>query len=241
MYLTQKMTRLQVAERIKEFPVAILPFGSTEQHGPHLPLGTDIFIAEKLAGLVSEKTGAMVFPSLNFGYSWGWRDIPGTVTIPQEHLQILLTDIIKSVERYGIKLLILLNGHEANNSAMKYAIRQAQDDTVMKILGMFYPGSGKLYEQYMTSPTWGGMFHACEFETSLMLETDESLVDMSLACREYPERPILYGMDNSSIGSISKSGVYGDATLATKEKGNKLLMGFADNISNIIKTAYHDL
>jgi len=239
--LIQNMTRLQVAEKIEQFPVAIVPIGSTEQHGPHLPLGTDIFIAEKLAGLVSDKTGALVFPSLNFGYSWGWRDIPGTVAIPQEHLQIILIDIVKSVERYGIKLLIFLNGHEANNSSMKYAIRQAQDDTSMKLLGMFYPGIGKLYEKYIESPTWGGMFHACEFETSLMLGVDESLVHMSLACREYPEHPVLYGMDNSSIGSISKSGVYGDATFATKEKGNKLLTGFADNISDIIRAAYDDL
>lgn len=241
MYPVQKMTRLQVAERIKQFPVAILPIGSTEQHGPHLPLGTDIFIAEKLAGLVSDNTGALVFPSLNFSYAWVWRDIPGTVTIPQEHLQIILTDIIKSIERYGIKLLIFLNGHEANNSSMKYSIRQAQDDTAMKLLGMFYPGMSELYEKYIESPTWGGMFHACEFETSLMLEVDESLVDMSLACREYPERPFLYGMDNSSIGSISKSGVYGDATLATREKGKKLLEGFAANISGIITAVYNDL
>ena len=239
MYLIKNMTRLQVAERMKTFPVAIVPIGSTEQHGPHLPLGTDTLLAEKLAGMVSALTGAMVFPSLNFGYSWGWRDIPGTISMPQEHLQTLLIDIAKSVERYGIRLLVFLNGHEANCSAMKYAVRTAQDETNVKLLGMFYPGMAKLYKKYIESPTWGGMFHACEFETSLMLAVDKDLVDMSLACEEYPERPALYGMDNSSIGDISQSGVYGNATLATREKGEKLFAGFAENIADLIMKAYN--
>ncbi len=241
MYLIKNMTRLQVAERIKAFPVAIVPIGSTEQHGPHLPLGTDVFLAEKLAGMVSDRTGAMVFPSLNFGYAWSWRDIPGTVSMPQEHLQIVLIDIVKSVERYGIKLLVFLNGHEANCSSVKYAVRTAQDETDVKLLGMFYPGLAKLYEQHIESPTWGGMFHACEFETSLMLAVDENLVDMSLACKEYPEPPVLYGIDNSSIGDISQSGVYGDATLATREKGEKLFSGFAENVADLVMTAYKNM
>ena len=237
-YRVQDMTRLQVAERIRQYPVAIVPIGSTEQHGPHLPLGTDVFLAEKLAELVSDETGALVFPSLNFGYSWGWRDIAGTVSLQREHFQIVLTDIVKSVERYGVQLLIFLNGHEANGSSMKYAIRDVSDDTSMKILGMFYPGLGEVYEKYMESPTWGGMFHACEFETSLMLSADESKVNMQLACKEYPPRPDFYGMDDSSIGEISKSGVYGDPTLATKEKGDRMFAEFTRRIVEIIHKAY---
>lgn len=237
-YRVQDMTRLQVTERIRQYPVAIVPVGSTEQHGPHLPLGTDVFLAEKLAGLVSDETGALVFPSLNFGYSWGWRDIPGTVSLQREHFQIVLTDIVKSMERYGIQLLIFLNGHEANGSSMKYAIREVSDDTSMKVLGMFYPGLSEIYEKFMESPTWGGMFHACEFETSLMLSADESKVNMQLASKEYPERPDFYGMDDSSIGEISKSGVYGDPTLATKEKGDLMFAEFTRRIVEIIHKAY---
>ena len=65
--LLQELTRPEAAARLAQMPVAILPVGSTEQHGPHLPLGTDIFLAEELAKRVSDATGAVVLPSLNFG------------------------------------------------------------------------------------------------------------------------------------------------------------------------------
>jgi len=241
MYIVQNMTRFEVQERISKYPVAIVPVGSTEQHGPHLPLGTDVFLANKLSQLVSEETGALVFPSLNFGYSWGWRNIAGTISLSQEHLQLVLIDIVISMERYGIKLLVFLNGHEANNSSFKYAIRDVSDQTTVKVLGMFYPGLDKIYDKYLESPTWGGMFHACEFETSLMLSADASKVNMRLACKEYPPRPALYGMDNSSIGDISKSGVYGDPTLATKEKGDGMFGEFTESVVAIIHEAYSNL
>ena len=86
----------------------------------------------------------------------------------------------------------------------------------------------------METPTWGGMFHACEFETSLMLAAKEELVHMERAKEEYPKRPKLYGMDNTSIGDLSVSGTYGDPTCATKEKGEKMFRRFADNIAQII-------
>ena len=86
----------------------------------------------------------------------------------------------------------------------------------------------------MESPTWGGMFHACEFETSLMLASREELVHMDQAVEEYPKRPLLYGMDNTSIGDLSKSGIYGNPKAATKEKGEKMLAIFAENITRLI-------
>ena len=68
------MTWREVQERLREFPVVIVPIGSTEQHGYHLPIGTDVYLAEALAEKTAEKTGALVYPSIHFGYSWSWRD-----------------------------------------------------------------------------------------------------------------------------------------------------------------------
>ena len=234
-YIAQYMTWVEVKEQLAVCATAIVPIGSTEQHGLHLPLGTDIFLAERLAELVSERTGALVFPSLNFGYSWSWRDRYGTVSLSQEHLQMVLKDVVTSMERYGVKRIVFLNGHEANGAAMKYAIRDIQDETDVKVLGMFYPGIGEIYGKYMESPTWGGMFHACEFETSLMLAAREHLVHMELAREEYPDRPALYGMDNTSIGDLSVTGVYGNPTAATKEKGEAMLREFAEKIAKLLK------
>lgn len=241
MYLIANMTRHEVAARMEEYPVAILPVGSCEQHGPHLPLGTDSMLAEALARRVSDLTGCLVFPALNIGYSWVWRDIPGTLTVPPDLYTGLLREAMKSAARYGVKVLAVLNGHEANNYSIKYAVRAAQDEVDCKLLGMFYPGISEVYDRHMESKTWGGMFHADELETSLMLAVKPELVDMGKAVKEYPVRPAFYGMDNSSIGEISASGVYGDPTLATKEKGEKMLSAFSNKIADIITSAYAEL
>ncbi|MDD3361153.1 MAG: creatininase family protein [Hespellia sp.] len=235
MYIVNEMTWPQVEMQIKEVPAAILPLGSTEQHGYHLPLGTDVFLAQRLAEKISEQTGALVLPSMNFGYSWVWRDRVGTVSLRQQILQEVLKDIVKSVERYGVKVLVILNGHEANSATMKYAIREIQDETAVKVIGMFYPGLQDVYGETMESPTWGGMFHACEFETSLMLAVREELVHMEKAVKEYPAKPILYGMDNTSIGDLSESGTYGDPTVATQKKGEVMLEQFVRNGVDILK------
>lgn len=234
-YWLNQLTWPQAEEQIKKMPVALVPVGATEQHGRHLPIGTDVFLAEKLASMVSDRTGALVYPSVNFGYSWVWRDRVGTVSMRQPVLQEILKDVVRSVERYGIQMVLFINGHEANSATLKYAVREIQDETTVKVLGMFYPGWQQVYQEYMESPTWGGMFHACEFETSLMLATNEELVHMEDAVREYPERPLYYGMDNTSIGDLSSSGTYGDPTVATKKKGEKMLEIFAENIVKLIR------
>ena len=229
------MTWREVQERLREFPVVIVPIGSTEQHGYHLPIGTDVYLAEALAEKTAEKTGALVYPSIHFGYSWSWRDRIGTVTIRQDILREILKDVVRSVERYGVKILIFMNGHEANRSVIKYAIREIQDETDVKVLGMFYPGMEEIYDKYMETPTWGGMFHACEFETSLMLAVKPETVHMERAVQEYPVRPTTYGMDNTSIGELSVSGTYGNPVPATEEKGEMMLEQFTENISAVIE------
>lgn len=98
-----------------------------------------------------------------------------------------------------------------------------------------YPGMEEIYDKYMETPTWGGMFHACEFETSLMLAVKPETVHMERAVQEYPVRPTTYGMDNTSIGELSVSGTYGNPVPATEEKGEMMLEQFTENISAVIE------
>ncbi|CCQ92699.1 Creatininase subfamily [[Clostridium] ultunense Esp] len=234
------MNRNEVKKRIEEFPVAILPIGATEQHGPHLPLGVDIFIATELSKRVAEKTGAVVLPTLPFGYSWVWRDISGTVSLEQHRVETVIKDVAHSVARYGIKLLVIINGHDANNTSMKYATRELEDELDLEVIYLFYPEMENVIKDVMETPTWHGMIHACEFETSLMLAVKPELVNMDLAVEEYPDKPNLYGKSTMSLGHMSKSGVYGDPTKATKEKGEKLLNIFVNNMSNCLMEAYNN-
>lgn len=232
------MTRDEVAEAVERFPVAVLPLGATEQHGHHLPLGVDIYLAEGIARRLCERTGALLLPSLPFGYSWVWRDIPGTVSLQQHHVEAVIKDVAHSVTRYGIRLLILVNGHDANNASMKYATRELLDETNLQVAYFFYPNLDQTIAEHCTSPTWHGMIHACEFETSLMLALKPEMVQMEKAVREYPDQPDLYGKTGISLGDLSKSGVYGDPTLATAEKGEKMLQIFVDQMEKLLRTAY---
>ena len=234
------MTRDEVKKAIEDFPVAILPLGATEQHGHHLPLGVDIFLAEGISRKLSERTGAMMLPSLPFGYSWVWRDIPGTVSLQQHHVESVIKDVAHSVSRYGIKMLVLINGHDANNASMKYATRELMDELSLPVIYLFYPNLQLRMQEYCETPSWHGMIHACEFETSMMLALKPELVDMEKAVSEYPEQPKLYGKSGISLGELSKSGVYGDATKATKEKGEKMLNVFIDEMEEMMLEAYKE-
>lgn len=235
------MTRDEVERAIEDFPVAILPLGATEQHGHHLPLGVDIFLADGISRKVAEKTGALLLPAQPFGYSWVWRDIPGTVSLQQHHVETVIKDVAHSVSRYGIKLLVLINGHDANNASMKYAARELMDELEMPVLYLFYPNLTEEMKQHCESPTWHGMIHACEFETSLMLALKPELVDMTKAVSEYPKKPLLYGKSTISLGDLSKSGVYGDATKASREKGEKMLDTFITEMERLLIDAYEGL
>jgi len=233
-----QMTRDEVAAAVEKYPVAILPLGATEQHGKHLPLGVDVYLAEGISRKLSERTGSLLLPSMPFGYSWVWRDIPGTVSLQQHHVENIIKDVAHSVSRYGIKLLVIVNGHDANNASMKYATRELMDELDMPVIYLFYPSLESIRVQYCESPTWGGMIHAGEFETSLMLALKPELVNMKKAIREYPERPDLYGKSTISLGDLSESGVFGDATLATKEKGEQMLEKYLDEMETLIEMAY---
>lgn len=86
-------------------------------------------------------------------------------------------------------MLVLINGHDANKASMKYAARELMDELDMPVIYLFYPNM----EEHCESPTWHGMVHACEFETSLMLALKKEMINMGKDVREYPEKPVLYG------------------------------------------------
>ena len=204
---------------LSEYPCAILPLGATEQHGPHLPQNTDTILAEALARAVAEKSRGLVLPAIPIGYSWVWRDFPGTLTFSFDTFRSVLRDIVGSMDRSGCGYLMLLSAHGANPAPIKYTIRELADETDMKLLNVFYPGLPEIMGD-AESPAWKPMnFHAEEFETSVMLHLKSDLVSMEKAVKEYPDFSSDYDYSNLPLGSLSESGVFGDPTVATAEKG----------------------
>jgi len=230
-----EMTRDEIAERLAEHPVAILPLGATEQHGHHLPLGTDNYLAETYAARIAERVDGIILPTIPYGYSWVWKDIPGTVTVDHRTLEAYLSDVIESVERSGFGMVVLVDGHESNVATMKYVARDYAAHSDFPVVRLFYPDMGTVRAESCESDTWFGMIHACEFETSLMLDSRPELVDMSRAEPEYPEFSEEYTYGAEQLGNISESGVYGDPTLASTDKGRVMFERFVDEAVRIIE------
>lgn len=237
-YDLELMTRPEAAEALERFKTAIFPIGATEQHGPHLPLGTDNFLARELAFRLARRVGAVVLPTLPIGYSWVWRDIPGTVSIDQERVKWIVKDVVHSLHRSSdIERFVVISGHGANASAMKYAVRELADEVPVRCYHFTYPGVKESAARHARTPMWEGMVHACELETAWMLATRPDLVDMSKAVREYPDTPLtkLYHHSSVPMGALSESGVFGDATAADAETGEVMLQELVEYMIAVLE------
>ena len=218
---------------LERHPYAILPLGATEQHGPHLPQNTDTLLAEALAAHVAQQSVGLVLPALPIGYSWVWRDCPGSLTFSFDTFRAAVKDIARSLDRNGCKAMMTITAHGANPQPLKYASRELADEIEIKILRVFYPNLSEIIAD-AESPTWLPMnFHAEEFETSLMLHLHPELVRMEKAVREYPPRSMGYEMSTLPMGALSESGVFGDATVATAEKGERWFHACVESIVEV--------
>jgi len=224
----------EVAAFVQRCPAAILPLGATEQHGPHLPLATDTLLAYELALRVARNTKGLVLPALPLGYSWVWRDYPGTLTLELNTFLQVIKDIASSLSRAGVKALLILSGHGANQQPLKYAVRELVDECSLEILYLFYPGLEKAISGQLRSPRWrSDDFHADEIETSLLLAVRPDLCLMDRAIAEYPATPQHYGRSALSMGKLTRSGVFGDATAADAVRGGQWLDAVAQEMARL--------
>lgn len=223
----------EIREFAARYPFAILPVGSFEQHGPHLPLDTDNMIAERMALETAKRSTGLVLPVLNVGYAWVWRDIPGTLTLRFDTYMAVIRDIAESLSGWGVKALFVLSGHGSNPQPVKHAIRELIHDQLdIRVLNSFYLGIDTMLEE-ADSRQWANDIHAEEIETSLMLAIAPELVAMDRAAPDYPVAPSDYGKSELSMGHFMQSGVFGDPTPATAEKGNRWIAMGADKTAKL--------
>lgn len=225
---------------LQRIPAAILPLGATEQHGPHLPQNTDTILASEICRRVAERTVGYLLPPIPITYSWVWRDFPGSTWIGTETFVHVTKDIVRSLERGGVRAMLIVTGHGANQAPLKYAVRELADESKVAILhGAPFGISGLVKET--DSPLWLSPYelHAEELETSLMLAVRPDLVHMERAVADYPPIPEDYGHTVTSMGNLARSGVFGDATKATPEKGARWMEQIVDNIASLWREFLH--
>jgi creatinine amidohydrolase len=233
--LLQKMKWPEVKEELGKGTVVIVPVGSTEQHGYHLPIDTDVAATCYIACQAAERERAIVAPPVNYGYNEKELAFPGTVSVRAETLIQFLFDICHSLSRTGFKRILLLNGHGFNTFLVVTVSHMVNErtDSLCAATSYWQLIDKDLLRNVRESKTPGGMAHACEFETSLQLFLDPGHVDMSKAVKEmsfYETRYTFFDlievppvMIRTNWDKNSRSGVIGDPTLATREKGEKLV------------------
>jgi creatinine amidohydrolase len=180
--LLAEHTWQEAAEFVKQDRLVIVPVGSTEAHGPHLPLDTDTHQGDTVARRLAERVDAVVAPALPYGYAEMWMSFPGTITLTHSTFQTVLVEVCGSLLRHGFRRVMILNAHRPNGTAVDVAARRvvdlAQQDRPVQVTALSYwePSAGELHA--LRKSELGGMGHACELETSFQLAERPHLVHM---------------------------------------------------------------
>ncbi|HVA06218.1 MAG TPA: mycofactocin biosynthesis peptidyl-dipeptidase MftE [Acidimicrobiales bacterium] len=212
-------TELEVG---RESWLLVVPIGSTEQHGPHLPLGTDTVIAVELARRLAERrSDVVVAPSVPYGASGEHAAFPGTMVVRHEVLAELLVELVRSA-RDVFTGSVLVSGHGGNREALSLAEERCR-------------GEGDAVLVWAPSAR-GGDAHAGRTETSLLLAIDHRAVRLDLAqagCTE-PLEVIMPRLRAEGVRPISSNGVLGDPAGASAEEGLALLLTMADDLADAV-------
>lgn len=215
--------------------IAILPIGSIEQHGPHLPIGTDYLIASAFGEKIAEGLGAFLLPALPISTCREHRGKKGSVWMNPVTFIGVVTDIAISLKEQGFKKIVFLNCH-GGNFTLGPAVRELNaSNTDMKAFILDFE---KFFPQILQEKLLEckDNLHACEYETSMLLFLHGELVkkDRIEDCIPSVTRDFL---NYDSILKYSKSGVWGMPSLASREKGEKLFNFLVDKGIDYINNA----
>lgn len=248
------MTWTEIREAAEHKRVVLIPVGVIEQHGYHLPTQTDTFLAGEVARRAAEQVPdlALVVPPIVHGFVPHHMDFPGTITVRAPVFIAYCVDVCTSVISHGFTKLLFVNGHGGNISALDLAAKTVTLDTgafCASISHFELEPVKQAVAELRESPGAGGMLHADEYETSLYLAVDESAVRMDEVVREFevPESRYFwldqFGGDGRLAAArwiqpwsaFTESGVAGDPTLATREKGERWLEAAISGLAELVR------
>lgn len=235
-YKISEMTWNEFDERRKTIHTVIIPSGAIESYGPHLPLGTDIKVAEKLAELVAEKTGAFVAPSLSVGDSKSISMFPGTLCVRPESFKEYLRDMIDSLRKWGIQNFLFINGHAGNVPMISQLSNEYMlSDSNLRLAQIDWwryaqTNSASILENsgYMAHG------HASECGTSVMMYLFPQCVrseKLSCAQPKVVNAKRFPGIIRyTPFCEFSDAGMIGDALSSSAEKGEKIVLACVEKI-----------
>ena len=227
--------------------LVLLPLGSFEQHGPHLPLTTDTDIVTALARRLEQKrpSNILCLPTLWPGHSTHHLFFPGTLSVSQAPYVQLVIELCRSIVKMGGQKVFLLNGHGGNDVPLRATLRELKTEfpKTKFVFASYWSLAGQTIKEVRESGP-GGLGHACEMETSLMLHLHPERVKARLGKRDGPRhtdpyrktdmqysRPVYFV---NEFHEVTKTGTIGEPELATAEKGKRFLDGIVKEVAAFV-------
>jgi creatinine amidohydrolase len=214
-----EMTSVEFAEFMKRDPVVILPLGATEAHGKHLPLSTDSIQPEALCEALADRLGGLMMPPVYYGHHSSTYNMPGTMAIRYDTLRALISDLLDSMDRNGVRRAVIVSGH-AGGLHMA-ALRDAAEDFVRRSsMKLMVLSDWDIAPKFPVEedPEWpdghGGMM-----ETSRILALRPELVKQDRPRGKFREKGFIVVADPETC---MPEGMAGDATKATAELGREV-------------------
>ncbi len=221
----------------------VVPFGAVEQHGPHLPLGTDAIFGDEIGHAVAERLDAFLAPAVRVGCSRHHLAFPGTISVEEETFHSIAADIVRSLAAHGFRRIVLLPTHGGNFRPLGDAIARLGAIPGVKIVT--FPDVGVLLNAILPvaselglTPAEGGV-HAGEWETSMMLALRPDLVRMERAEAGYVG-DLMSGVQrffNEGVHAIADNGVFGDPRRASAAAGLRYIERIVDVIVRTVEEA----
>ncbi|HEV8042023.1 MAG TPA: creatininase family protein [Bryobacteraceae bacterium] len=227
--LLEDLTWQEAEKVLTPDTIVVIPIGAeSKEHGPHLKLKNDFLIAEYLKREVLKVSAVVVAPTVNYHYYPAFGEYPGSTTLRIETARDLLVDICRSLARYGPRRFYALNTGVSTIRALRMSGDVLAEDHIL----FRYTDILKVAEsaEKQVKQEEGGT-HADEIETSMLLYIAPETVDMTKAVKDYHPSP-KGGLTRNPNGEgvYSASGIYGDATLATRKKGEIMVHATVEGV-----------
>ena len=248
------MTWPEINKAAQQGRVAIIPAGTLEDHGLHLPVDTDIVIANRIGQNLADRIpdDVVIIPPITFGFSPHHLDGPGTITLRWDTFVESTHQIISSLFYHGFRKVLIINGHGSNEPVLDIASRQAilsNPDSQSAMISWWSLQKVQETVKNFRESVWTG--HACELETSLYMAIDPSLVRADLfeedinpymsqhfwadLVSDAPEGFVNPVRINEYWSTVSKTGTWGDPRTSSAEKGNAIIEAAVSELIEIVQ------